>query len=57
MDAKTVAALKLVQTEAGVCPYGALDFCTLGIVKDKFDAWCSPKTEDAALAKALKLLR
>ena len=57
MDAKTVAALKLVQTEAGVCPYGALDFCTLGIVKDKFDAWCDPGTEDAALAKALELLR
>ena len=57
MDAKTIAALKQIQAEAGVCPYGALDFCTLGIVKDLFDAWCSPKTEDAALAKAIELLK
>ena len=56
MDAKTVAALKLVQAEAGVCPYGALDFCTLGIVRDKFEAWLSPAGEDEALAKALELL-
>ena len=56
MDAKTVAALKLVQAEAGVCPYGGLDYCTLGIVRDKFDAWCSPASEDAALAKAIELL-
>lgn len=57
MDAATVDALKAIQSEAGVCPYGALDFCTLGIVSDRFDAWCYPKTEDAELAKALKLLR
>ncbi|MBP5751046.1 MAG: PDZ domain-containing protein [Firmicutes bacterium] len=57
MDAKTVAALKLVQAEAGACPYGGLDYCTLGIIKDKFDAWCSPASEDAALAKAVELLK
>ncbi|MBQ4409343.1 MAG: peptidoglycan-binding protein, partial [Firmicutes bacterium] len=57
MDAKTVAALKLLQAEAGACPYGGLDYCTLGIVKDKFDAWCHPASEDAALAKALELLK
>ncbi len=57
MDAKTVAALKLLQAEAGACPYGGLDYCTLGIVKDKFDAWCSPASEDAALAKAIELLK
>jgi carboxyl-terminal processing protease len=57
MDAKTIAALKLLQAEAGACPYGGLDYCTLGIVKDKFDAWCSPASEDAALAKAIELLK
>ena len=57
LDAKTMTALKAVQAEAGAYPYGALDFCTLGIVQDMFDTWCSPKTEDAALAKALELLR
>ncbi|MCR4804970.1 MAG: PDZ domain-containing protein [Clostridia bacterium] len=57
MDAKTVAALKLVQAEAGVCPYGVLDFCTLGIVRDKFESWLSPAGEDEALAKALELLK
>ena len=57
MDAKTIAALKELQAEAGACPYGGLDYCTLGIVKEKFDAWCYPETEDAALAKALFLLK
>jgi hypothetical protein len=57
MDAKTVAALKLVQAEAGVCPYGALDFCTLGIVRDKFESWLSTAGKDEALAKALELLK
>ncbi len=57
MDAKTVEVLKAVQAEAGACPYGGLDYCTLGIVKDKFDAWCSPASEDAALAKAVELLK
>lgn len=57
MDAKTIAALKALQAEAGAYPYGGLDYCTLGIVKDKFDAWCYPQTEDAALEKALFLLR
>ena len=46
-----------MQAEAGACPYGGLDYCTLGIVKDKFDAWCSPASEDAALAKAVELLK
>lgn len=57
MDAQTIAALKLVQAEAGACPYGGLDYCTLGIVKDKFDAWCNPGGEDEALAKAIFLLK
>ena len=57
MDAKTIEVLKVLQAEAGACPYGGLDYCTLGIVKDKFDAWCSPASEDAALAKAVELLR
>ena len=57
MDAKTVEVLKEVQAEAGACPYGGLDYCTLGIVKDKFDAWCSPASGDAALAKAVELLK
>ena len=57
MDAKTVAALKILQAEAGACPYGGLDYCTLGIVEDKFNAWCSPASEDAALAKAVELLK
>ena len=57
MDAKTIEVLKALQAEAGACPYGGLDYCTLGIVKDKFDAWCSPASEDAALAKAVELLK
>jgi hypothetical protein len=57
MDAKTLAALKLVQAEAGVGVYGGLDYTTLGIVRNKFDAWCSPAEEDAALAKAVELLQ
>ncbi len=57
MDAGTVEALRQVQAEAGVCPYGALDFCTLGIIRDKFDAFCDPQTEDLAMAKALELLQ
>ncbi len=57
MDAKTIEVLKLLQAEAGACPYGGLDYCTLGIVRDKFDAWCSPSSEDTGLAKALELLR
>ena len=56
MDAKTVEVLKLVQAEAGACPYGGLDYCTLGIIRDKFDAWCGAESEDAALAKAIELL-
>ena len=56
MDAKTIAVLKTVQAEAGACPYGGLDYCTLGIVKDMFDAWCRPAAEDAALARAVELL-
>ena len=57
MDVGTVSALKVLQAEAGACPYGGLDYCTLEIVRDKFDAWCYPGSDDAALAKAVELLR
>jgi carboxyl-terminal processing protease len=57
MDEKTIAVLKTVQAEAGACPYGGLDYCTLGIIRDKFDAWCRPAGEDAAMAKAIELLQ
>lgn len=56
MDEKTVEVLKIVQGEAGACPYGGLDFCTLGIVQRMFDAFIGPKTEDLQLAKALSVL-
>ena len=57
MDTKTIETLKSIQAEAGAYPYGGLDYCTLGIVKDMFDAWCAPAAEDAALAKALEWLK
>lgn len=56
MDEKTVEALKLVQAQAGASPYGGLDYCTLGIIEDMFDAYCNPKAEDLQLEKAKEFL-
>ena len=56
VDAKTAEALKKIQAQYKVCPYGALDFCTIGLVERAYNEFLFGDSEDKQLKKALEVL-
>ena len=57
MDEDTVAAVKKFQKEAGMCPYGGLDYGTMATLERYVMQYLSGETVDRQLEKAVELLK
>lgn len=57
MDEDTVAAVKKFQKEAGMCPYGGLDYGTMATLERYVMQYLSGETADLQMEKAVELLK